>query len=174
VGVIDPGVIDKGNDQQNGIQDGKAVDYANIQVREQHHQNQTDEQNSSADLTGNVGAAEDLAFSKDAKTCDYLKAFLHNEKADEQPQNGIPQSKTDDQRQLGCFVSQGVEDLSQIGDHIKMSGYLSVNGISQAGYRQNPTGDIVVEITCGFCLQVDDHVHRDQDQAEDTKHIGNG
>ena len=73
---------------------------------------------------------------------------------------------------MGQFVGNGVKDLADRGDHVKVPGNLSVNHVGQAGYGKNGTCDKVITHFRG--IEVDDHIHRDQNQTEQAQKVRDG
>ena len=160
-------VADKGNQEKNSISQNDQINGDLVQIWEKYEGNQTDKHYSGANFSSHQGAGESLSFANVKNCYKQLEKFFCQKQDQDRIQNGISGRETQDQRKLGKFVRQGIQDFADIGYHIEFPCNLTVYHIGDTGQGHDGTGCNV--LNSFLCIQIDMHIHRNQNQPEQAK-----
>lgn len=162
----------KGKAEEGAVSKSNSLYGERSQIGEEDQDDKTDEEDGGADLSCQQSAGEDLAPAKLDNGNDKLEAFFYKKQRQDRIKNRIAQTETNGQRKLSQFIGEGVQELTNIGYHIKFSGNLSIHHISQAGDSQNGTCQKI--LTGLVCVEIDVNIDRQQNNPEKAEQIGDG
>ena len=165
-------IVCKGNEKEACVDQCDNADSDITDVGEYNHYDQRGEQHCGAHLSGDQRAFQNIPAICGQNSGDQLKQLFYKEQDRYRPQNGVAQSQTDEQSELGNLICQRIQELAESSDHIKFSCDFAVYHIRQTGDGQNGACDDI--ITGLICFDINHHIYGNQDQPEKAKEIRYG
>ena len=117
----------KSKPQETAINESNGFYAELVQIGEEDQGYQTDKKNCCANFTSHQGSGENFSTAELDNGGSKLEAFLNKKQSQNRIKNRIPQTQACGKGKLGQLIGKRVQQFSEIGDHIILSGDFSIN-----------------------------------------------
>ena len=115
-----------------------------------------------------AGTVHRIGLAEDKKTEDEHEQFTENKEGGEPVEEGVTGSEAENKGKLGGFIGDGIEQFSEIGNHMEAPCNDAIGDVGKAGEKNKTDGD---QIFIGYKSRND---KRNEQESEEADGIGDG